>query len=86
VEKRSCSYLLVTDIEGEELIDSLELDAAGYEVEFLTPKETKPAAFARDMEDRKIIIRNTQMTSYCFDYDYKGGTVFLGTPIRLVTA
>jgi putative intracellular protease/amidase len=39
-------------------------------------------AFARDMEDRKSIIRDRHVTGHCLEYDYKDGTGFLGTWAR----
>lgn len=40
-------------------------------------------AFARDMEDRKSIIRNKHVTGHCLEYDYKDGTGFLGTDFNM---
>jgi putative intracellular protease/amidase len=40
-------------------------------------------AFARDMEDRKSIIRNKHVTGHCLEYDYKDGTGFLGTEFNM---
>jgi len=40
-------------------------------------------AFARDMEDRKSIIKNKHVTGHCLEYDYKDGTGFLGTDFNM---
>jgi putative intracellular protease/amidase len=40
-------------------------------------------AFARDMEDRKSIIRNKHVTGHCLEYDYKDGTGFMGTDFNM---
>lgn len=40
-------------------------------------------AFARDLEDRKSIIRNKHVTGHCLEYDYKDGTGFLGTDFNM---
>ncbi len=36
-------------------------------------------AFARELDDRKCIIRGKHVTGHCIEYDYKDGTGFLGT-------
>ncbi|HEX8437517.1 DJ-1/PfpI family protein [Archangium sp.] len=40
-------------------------------------------AFARDMEDRRSILRNKHVTGHCVEYDYKDGTGFLGTTFNM---
>ena len=40
-------------------------------------------AFARDMEDRKSIIKNKHVTGHCLEYDYKDGTGFIGTDFNM---
>jgi putative intracellular protease/amidase len=40
-------------------------------------------AFARDMEDRRSILRNKHVTGHCLEYDYKDGTGFLGTTFNM---
>ncbi len=40
-------------------------------------------AFARDMEDRRSILRNKHVTGHCLEYDYKDGTGFLGTDFNM---
>jgi putative intracellular protease/amidase len=40
-------------------------------------------AFARDLEDRKSIIKNKHVTGHCLEYDYKDGTGFLGTDFNM---
>jgi putative intracellular protease/amidase len=40
-------------------------------------------AFARDMEDRKSIIKNKNVTGHCLEYDYKDGTGFMGTDFNM---
>jgi putative intracellular protease/amidase len=36
-------------------------------------------AFARELAERKCIIRGRHVTGHCIEYDYKDGTGFLGT-------
>jgi putative intracellular protease/amidase len=36
-------------------------------------------AFARDLEDRRSLIRGKNVTGHCKEYDYKAGTGFMGT-------
>ncbi|HLZ62920.1 MAG TPA: type 1 glutamine amidotransferase domain-containing protein [Ktedonosporobacter sp.] len=40
-------------------------------------------AFARDLVDRKSIIRNKHVTGHCKEYDYKDGTGFVGTDFNM---
>lgn len=40
-------------------------------------------AFARNVEDRRSIIRNKHVTGHCLEYDYKDGTGFLGTDFNM---
>lgn len=40
-------------------------------------------AFARDLEDRKSIIRNKHVTGHCLEYDYHDGTGFIGTDFNM---
>jgi putative intracellular protease/amidase len=40
-------------------------------------------AFARDLEDRKSIIKNKHVTGHCLEYDYKDGTGFMGTDFNM---
>lgn len=40
-------------------------------------------AFARDMEDRKSIIKNKHVTGHCLEYDYHDGTGFIGTDFNM---
>jgi putative intracellular protease/amidase len=40
-------------------------------------------AFARDLEDRRGILRNKHVTGHCLEYDYKDGTGFLGTSFNM---
>lgn len=40
-------------------------------------------AFARDLEDRKSIIWGKHVTGHCKEYDYKGGTGFMGTDFNM---
>lgn len=40
-------------------------------------------AFARDMEDRRSLLRNKHVTGHCLEYDYKDGTGFLGTDFNM---
>jgi putative intracellular protease/amidase len=40
-------------------------------------------AFARDLEDRRSILRNKHVTGHCLEYDYKDGTGFLGTTFNM---
>ena len=40
-------------------------------------------AFARDMEDRRSIIRNKHVTGHCIEYDYKDGTGFMGVDFNM---
>jgi putative intracellular protease/amidase len=40
-------------------------------------------AFARDLEDRRSILRNKHVTGHCVEYDYKDGTGFLGTTFNM---
>jgi putative intracellular protease/amidase len=40
-------------------------------------------AFARDIEDRKSIIRGKHVTGHCLEYDYKDGTGFMGTNFNM---
>ena len=40
-------------------------------------------AFARDLGDRKSIIRGKHVTGHCKEYDYKDGTGFVGADINI---
>ena len=40
-------------------------------------------AFARDLIDRKCIIRGKRVTGHCKEYDYKDGTGFVGSDINI---
>lgn len=40
-------------------------------------------AFARDITERKSIIRGKHVTGHCKEYDYKDGTGFAGTDINI---
>lgn len=40
-------------------------------------------AFAREMEDRRSILRNKHVTGHCLEYDYKDGTGFIGTDFNM---
>ena len=40
-------------------------------------------AFARDVEDRRSIIRNKRVTGHCLECDYKDGAGFLGTGFNM---
>lgn len=40
-------------------------------------------AFARDLGDRKSIIRGKHVTGHCKEYDYKDGTGFVGSDINI---
>ncbi|WP_163999275.1 DJ-1/PfpI family protein [Pyxidicoccus caerfyrddinensis] len=40
-------------------------------------------AFARDIEDRRSILRNKHVTGHCLEYDYKDGTGFVGTDFNM---
>jgi putative intracellular protease/amidase len=40
-------------------------------------------AFARDMEDRRSLIRNKHVTGHCIEYDYKDGTGFMGVDFNM---
>jgi putative intracellular protease/amidase len=40
-------------------------------------------AFARDLEDRKSIIKNKHVTGHCLEYDYHDGTGFMGTDFNM---
>jgi putative intracellular protease/amidase len=40
-------------------------------------------AFARDLEDRRSILRNKHVTGHCLEYDYKDGTGFVGTDFNM---
>jgi putative intracellular protease/amidase len=40
-------------------------------------------AFARDLIDRKSIIRGKRVTGHCKEYDYKDGTGFVGSDINM---
>jgi len=40
-------------------------------------------AFARDLENRRSIIRGKRVTGHCKEYDYKDGTGFMGTDFNM---
>jgi len=40
-------------------------------------------AFARDLEDRKSIIKNKHVTGHCLEYDYHDGTGFIGVDFNM---
>ncbi|WP_375760573.1 DJ-1/PfpI family protein [Corallococcus exercitus] len=40
-------------------------------------------AFARELEDRRSILRNKHVTGHCLEYDYKDGTGFVGTDFNM---
>lgn len=40
-------------------------------------------AFARDLIDRKSILRGKRVTGHCKEYDYKDGTGFVGSDINM---
>ncbi|MCY1019751.1 DJ-1/PfpI family protein [Pyxidicoccus sp. MSG2] len=40
-------------------------------------------AFAREVEDRRSILRNKHVTGHCLEYDYKDGTGFVGTDFNM---
>ncbi len=40
-------------------------------------------AFARDIEDRRSILRGKHVTGHCLEYDYKDGTGFVGTDFNM---
>lgn len=40
-------------------------------------------AFARDLEDRRSILRNKHVTGHCLEYDYQDGTGFIGTDFNM---
>lgn len=40
-------------------------------------------AFARELDDRKCLIRGKHVTGHCIEYDYKDGTGFLGTDLNM---
>ena len=42
-----------------------------------------PLAFARELQDRKSIIRGKHVTGHCIEYDYKDGTGFLNTDLNI---
>ncbi len=40
-------------------------------------------AFARNLEDRKSIIKNKHVTGHCLEYDYHDGTGFMGMDFNM---
>ncbi|QSQ22892.1 DJ-1/PfpI family protein [Pyxidicoccus parkwayensis] len=40
-------------------------------------------AFAREVDDRRSILRNKHVTGHCLEYDYKDGTGFVGTDFNM---
>ena len=42
-----------------------------------------PLAFAREIDDRKSLLRGKHVTGHCIEYDYKDGTGFLNTDLNL---